>query len=155
MPKGRIIKSFVYLSEMGPTDGPLAVVPGSHRLYAKPSHAQPPSPNQALCVCSQFGPWETYRRSFRSSMTLDAELPQECMANHIKFTGSPGDVLLFDTACYHTAMPNVGGRDRRAVIMGWMSSASGAGGSAFTPEQAARLEASGRMTDTLRQLAGC
>ena len=46
-------------------------------------------------------------------MTLDAELPQECMANHIKFTG---DVLLFDTACYHTAMPNVGGRDRRAVI---------------------------------------
>ena len=110
---------------------------------------------QALCVCSQFGPWETYRRSFRSSMTLDAELPQECMANHIKFTGSPGDVLLFDTACYHTAMPNVGGRDRRAVIMGWMSSASGAGGSAFTPEQAARLEASGRMTDTLRQLVGC
>ncbi len=32
MPKGRIIKTFVYLSELGPTDGPLAVVPGSHRL---------------------------------------------------------------------------------------------------------------------------
>ena len=39
MPKGRIIKSFVYLSEMGPIDGPLAVVPGSHRLYAKPRRA--------------------------------------------------------------------------------------------------------------------
>ena len=42
MPKGRIIKSFVYLSEMGPSDGPLAVVPGSHRLYAKPSPRRAP-----------------------------------------------------------------------------------------------------------------
>ena len=54
----------------------------------------------------QYSPWETYGASFQSSMTLDAELPQEAMANHIKFTGKPGDILLFDTACWHTSMPN-------------------------------------------------
>ena len=36
--------------------------------------------------------------------------PQEAMANHVKFTGSAGDVLLFDTACWHTGMPNTSSR---------------------------------------------
>ena len=39
-----------------------AVVPGSHRLMDNP--------------------WELYGTSFRSSLTLDAELPQEAMPNH-------------------------------------------------------------------------
>ena len=74
-----------------------------------------------------------YGSSFQSSMTLDATmpqersshtyslthyaththsltLPQERMANHVRFTGKAGDVLLFDTACYHTAMPNRHGK---------------------------------------------
>lgn len=46
--------------------------------------------------------WESYQNSWQSSMTLDANLPQELMANHVKFTGKVGDVLLFDTACWHT-----------------------------------------------------
>ena len=101
----------------------------------------------------QYSPWETYGASFQSSMTLDAELPQEAMANHIKFTGKPGDILLFDTACWHTGMPNTSDYDRRAVIMGWTTSISSRG-KMFTDEQAARLEANGRMTPTLRQLSG-
>lgn len=101
-PKGRIIKMFFYTSDVTNDGGPLAVVPMSHRL--------------------QHGPWETLRRGFKSSMTLDAPLPQECMPNHVKFTGNAGDALLFDTACWHTAMPNVSNQNRRAVIMGWAAS---------------------------------
>ena len=46
LPKSRVIKGFVYLSDVGAEDGPLAVVPGSHRL--------------------QYGPWETYGISWVS-----------------------------------------------------------------------------------------
>ena len=38
-----------------------------------------------------------------------AELSQESMPNHVKFTCRAGDVLAFDTACWHTAMPNTNG----------------------------------------------
>jgi hypothetical protein len=88
-------------------------------------------------------------------MTLDAALPQECMANHVCFTGSPGDVLIFDTAIWHTAMANTSGRDRRAIIMGWNSTAAGGGSRPlFSDEQWSRLVAAGRTTPTLQQLSG-
>jgi hypothetical protein len=50
------LKMFLYLSDVGVDDGPLAVVPGSFKL--------------------PLGPLETLRCPFRSSMTLDAALPQ-------------------------------------------------------------------------------
>jgi hypothetical protein len=75
-PTGRQIKMFLAISDVAPDGGPLAVVPGSHRL--------------------KYGPWETLRRSFRSSMTLDAELPQASMPNHVRFMAKAGDALLFD-----------------------------------------------------------
>ena len=43
---------FLYLSDVGPEGGPLAVVPGSTKL--------------------PLGPLETLRQSFKSSMTLDS-----------------------------------------------------------------------------------
>ena len=73
-----------------------------------------------LCARSALSPQQ-------SSMTLDATMPQERMANHVRFTGRPGDMLLFDTACYHTAMPNRHGKDRRAIIMGWTTSTTSHG----------------------------
>ena len=50
-------------------------------------------------------------------------------------------------------MPNTSGKDRRAIIMGWLTSASRSG-PCLTEGQAAKLEAGGRMTEVLRQLAG-
>ena len=80
-PRARFIKQFVNIFDVEPHGGPLSgahpvvfsnqrtligllrpVVPGSHRLMDNP--------------------WELYGTSFRSSLTLDAELPQEAMPNH-------------------------------------------------------------------------
>lgn len=119
VPSSRQIKMFMAISDVAPDGGPLAVVPGSHRL--------------------RYGPWETLRRSFRSSMTLDAELPQESMPNHVKFTAKAGDALLFDHGTWHTAMPNTSGEERRAVIMSW--AASGGWGMPHMPPLRERTQA--------------
>jgi hypothetical protein len=50
-------------------------------------------------------------------------------------------------------MPNTSGADRRCVIMGWQSSLS-VTAPMLRPEHTAELEASGRMTPTLRKLVG-
>ena len=114
----------------------LGYVTGSHRL--------------------KYGPWETLRRGFKSSMTLDAELPQASMPNHVRFTAKAGDALLFDHGCWHTAMPNTSGTERRVVIMGWVASATrwehGSVGNMFSLEHEARLVAAGRMTPLLKEL---
>jgi hypothetical protein len=55
----------------------------------------------------------------------------------------------------HTAMPNTSGKDRRVVIMGYAASATrwaSPHGPLFSERHAAELEASGRMTETLRSL---
>jgi hypothetical protein len=39
-------------------------------------------------------------RSYQSSMTLDAELPQAAMPNHVRFAAPAGSVLLFDMATW-------------------------------------------------------
>ena len=57
-PRGRTIKMFFALSDVAEDGGPLAVVPGSHLL--------------------EYGPWETLRRSYRSSMTLECATPPPC-----------------------------------------------------------------------------
>ena len=110
---------------------PLSVVPRSFRLPC--------------------GPWETLRCSFKSSMTLDAQFRQDQMPNHYNFAAPAGTALLFDTACWHAAMPNTSGADRHCVIMGWQAQAAGP---MLTPEHMAELEGMGRMTDTLRRLVG-
>ena len=55
----------------------------------------------------------------------------------------------------HTAMPNTSGKDRRVVIMGYAASATrwaSPHGPLFSERHTAELEASGRMTETLRSL---
>eukprot|EP01048_Picozoa_sp_COSAG05_P009090 COSAG05_NODE_724_length_7726_cov_2.123771_3_plen_599_part_00 len=137
-PTGRAIKMFMAMSDVEADGGPLAVVPGSFRL--------------------KYGPWETLRRSFQSSMTLDAELPQSTMPNHVRFTSRAGDALLFDHGTWHTAMPNTSRKERRVVIIGWSSSAvrwaTPRGTGALLSEQhEKKLVASGRMTPLLRKLS--
>ena len=113
--------------------GPLAVVPGSHAL--------------------PLGPLEMLRCPFRSSMTLDATLPQAAMPNHYKFAAKAGTALIFDLATWHTAMPCLPGQpDRRCAIIGW-GGAGGAGASLST-ERLVEVEAAKRLTPTLRRLLG-
>ena len=57
-----------------------AVVPGSHRL--------------------RYGPWELLQRSFRSSLTLDAELDQDQMPNYFECSGKAGTAYIFDSATW-------------------------------------------------------
>ena len=132
-PTTRVIKMFLYLSDVSDDGGPLGVVPMSHRLPC--------------------GPWETLRCSFKSSMTLDAQFRQDQMPNHYNFAAPAGTALLFDTACWHAAMPNTSGADRHCVIMTWVTSAQ-ASNPTLTPEHMSELEGMGRMTDTLRRLVG-
>ena len=56
---------FINVFAVGNNGGALAVVPKTHRL--------------------PHGPWETLGRSFRSTMTLDAELDEHQMPNYFKF----------------------------------------------------------------------
>ena len=127
------LKMFLYLSDVSATGGPLAVVPGSHAL--------------------PLGPLEMLRCPFRSSMTLDATLPQAAMPNHYKFAAKAGTALIFDLATWHTAMPCLPGQpDRRCAIIGW-GGAGGAGASLST-ERLVEVEAAKRLTPTLRRLLG-
>ena len=56
------------------------MVPGSHRL--------------------RYGPWELLQRSFRSSLTLDAELDQDQMPNYFECSGKAGTAYIFDSATW-------------------------------------------------------
>lgn len=76
--RSRSVKMFVNIFDVPENGGPLSVVPGSHLL--------------------PFNPWEMFGRSWQSSLTLDAELPQEKMPNHVKFAAKAGTALLFDTS---------------------------------------------------------
>ena len=147
-PQSRELKMFIYLSDVAADGGPLGVVPGSSRL--------------------PLGPWETLRTSFRSSLTLDAALPQDKMPNHYAFVAPAGTALLFDLATWHSALPIVpSSPDRRALILGWNTSTGGGrarGGTGQVPDSAvppllsaehsAQLDAAGRLTPALRKLTG-
>lgn len=135
IPTTRTIKAFIYIHDVDEEGGPLAVVPCSHRLPC--------------------GPWETLRTSFKSSMTLDAATEQDKMRNHYKFAAPAGTALLFDTACWHTAMPNLpGSPDRRAVIMGWQAARVCGSSPTLSATHVKELEEMGRMTQTLARLVG-
>lgn len=136
MPRMRVLNMFVLIHDTAPNGGPTALVPGSHRLRQDPIVAT--------------------KRTWQSSLTLDADLPQEAMPNHVKCYGRAGTAYIFDSACWHTPMPNTSGDPRRCFRMGWRSTLLGgnSGSSPLTEERVARLEASGRMKPALRQMLG-
>jgi ectoine hydroxylase-related dioxygenase (phytanoyl-CoA dioxygenase family) len=74
--RSRDVKMFVNVFDVPENGGPLSVVPGSHRL--------------------PFNPWEIFGKSFKSSLTLDADLDQTDMPNHVKFAAPAGCALIFD-----------------------------------------------------------
>ena len=80
LPRCRSLKMFINVFAVSPDGGPFAVCPRTHRL--------------------DHGPLETLGRSYQSSMTLDAELPQSAMPNHVRFASDAGDALIFDMATW-------------------------------------------------------
>jgi|EP01043_Picozoa_sp_COSAG02_P059019 ectoine hydroxylase-related dioxygenase (phytanoyl-CoA dioxygenase family) len=60
---------FVNIFDVPENGGALAVVPGSHKL--------------------PFNPWEAFGKSFKSSLTLDAELHPTDMPNYVQLA-APG-----------------------------------------------------------------
>ena len=69
---------FVNIFDVPENGGALAVVPGSHKL--------------------PFNPWEVFGKSFKSSLTLDAELHPTEMPNYVQLA-APGELPPF---CLHT-----------------------------------------------------
>eukprot|EP01052_Picozoa_sp_SAG31_P018688 SAG31_NODE_1333_length_8743_cov_1.681050_14_plen_104_part_00 len=63
---------FVNVFPVPENGGALAVVPGSHKL--------------------PFNPWEVFGKSFKSSLTLDAELHPTDMPNYVQLA-APGELL--------------------------------------------------------------
>lgn len=62
---------FVNVFDVPENGGALAVVPGSHKL--------------------PFNPWEVFGKSFKSSLTLDAELHPTDMPNYVQLA-APGEL---------------------------------------------------------------
>ena len=101
------------------------------------------------------GPWETLRRSFKSSLTLDAEVAQTDMPNHFRFACPGGTWMVFDQATWHAALPNTSGVDRRVVITGYdRERLDNPAPPLFAPEVYGALEKAGRMTEAMRVLTG-
>lgn len=134
MPRHRVLNMFVHIFDCPEGGGATAVVPGSHRL--------------------RYGPWELLQRSFRSSLTLDAELDQDQMPNYFECSGKAGSAYIFDSATWHTPMPNTSSQPRRCFRMGWRSSEQNPTPTVLTPERVEFLKESGRMTSNLAQLLG-
>jgi hypothetical protein len=68
---------FVNIFDVPENGGALAVVPGSHKL--------------------PFNPWEVFGKSFKSSLTLDADLHPTEMPNYVQLA-APGELPPF---CLH------------------------------------------------------
>ena len=100
--------------------------------------------------CANAKPLQV-RHSTRFVRVLATDVLRICRR---RFAARAGTALLFDTACWHTAMPNVPGNlDRRSVILGWKAAVQSAS-PLLTAAHLAELEASGRLTPTLQKLVG-
>ena len=93
-PRARFIKQFVNIFDVEPHGGPLS---GAHPVF-QPTHADSEVCARAVVPGSHRlmdNPWELYGTSFRSSLTLDAELPQEAMPNHCECIVATAAVCVF------------------------------------------------------------
>jgi ectoine hydroxylase-related dioxygenase (phytanoyl-CoA dioxygenase family) len=87
------LKVFLAINDHGRSDGPSAVVPGSQLCAEEP---------RAIATFAGSG---------------GEGVPQREMPGLFEFTAQAGDAMLMDLRTYHTALPNVGARDRRTLIL--------------------------------------
>ena len=131
--RGRVVKAFVYIFDVGPEQGATSVVPGSFRLATGPQ-------------------WLTRQYGFGANEAEGGELPVTAMPNHFKFAAKAGDCIVFDIASWHSAMPNHTGLDREAVILGYKNGshvgrATARTGDMPTPELLRELDERGLLSD--------
>lgn len=148
-PRPRVAKMFVYPFGVSLDEGPTTLVPGSHRL-----------PNGPQAV------GHVAREPHLYVPTLDAEfvgpasneiggkggLPLEAMPNAVPMVVEPGTAVVFDNACWHTALPHSGVEDRRSLIVAFQSAGEAEGNSLVSPERLRELEAAGALTPAVRSL---
>ena len=80
----------------------------------------------------------------------------EALPNNVRAACKAGSALLFDTACWHTALGNSSGNDRQNVIMGYntVTPLRNTGG-LLSPESLSALDKLGRLEgDARRRLLG-
>jgi hypothetical protein len=93
--RARDIKMFVNIFDVEENGGPLSVVPGSHKL--------------------PFNPWEIFEKSFKSSLTLDAELHPYQMPCDLDST----PLALFDSRAASLTCICVFQKPRQVRRAGW------------------------------------
>jgi len=136
--RGRVVKAFCYIFDVGPDQGCTSVVPGSFRLACGPQ-------------------WLTRQYGFGENEAEGGELPVTSMPNHFKFAAKAGDCIVFDIASWHSAMPNHTDLEREAVIIGFKNGshvgrATARTGGMPSPELLKKLDAKGVLSDEHKQL---
>eukprot|EP01047_Picozoa_sp_COSAG01_P055561 COSAG01_NODE_6200_length_3797_cov_318.655760_4_plen_285_part_00 len=155
LPNYRVIKVLINLWDIAEDGGGTAIVPGSFRL--------PEGPRQTLAGHFSRGGQEAW-------FATDVHHPHQCpptksapelrhsqMPNHVLCAPVPaGTALCFDTASWHTGMPNTSGEDRRGVILGYRSSQTASVGHAcgVSDSTLRRLDARGLLPVVRRRLMG-
>ena len=140
-----IIKMFFYFFDVPENGGCTAVVPGSHKILSHPGR-----------VFDKV--WATSRtHDTEESNTISTLL----MPNQVKFAVSAGTAIIFNTAIWHTALPNTSTEDRQCVIIRYHSRTGGmppglvvSGSSGLTPSTLQQLAQKGLLNDERREILG-
>ena len=164
-PKARYIKTFTAIWDVPLNGGEGALVPRSHRLLAMP---------QEILAVNYRGNNAKHNNGQPQAGYHENDLPQETIPNCVRLTLSAGSQVCFDTATYHTSMPNTltasergrgggeDGRSRCTVEVDYRTS-GGLGGVSPSWQNAdgaiargtfQRLDAEGRLGRTRRRLLG-
>ncbi|MBB87547.1 MAG: hypothetical protein CMP06_09640 [Xanthomonadales bacterium] len=89
------LKLYILASEIGPADGGLLVSPGTHHLARALA-------DRHVLLGGQLG-------------TLANDVPPRLVQSQYKFTGTPGDIIIFDSDCFHMAEQVRIGQRRRVI----------------------------------------
>lgn len=150
-PRPRVAKMFVYPFGVRLAEGPTTLVPGSHRLPNGPQavgHVAREPDKYVPTLDAQFvGPASNEIRG-------KGNLPLEAMPNAVPMVVGPGTAVVFDNACWHTALPHRGGEDRRSLIIAFQSAGEQENTPMVSPEKLFELEAAGALTPAVRSLLG-
>ena len=150
-PRPRVAKMFVYPFGVSLSEGPTTLVPGSHRLPNGPQAvghvAREPHLYVPTLAAEFVGPAS-------NEIGGRGNLPLEAMPNAVPMVVEPGTAVVFDNACWHTALPHRGGEDRRSLVISFQSAGEQENSPMVSPEKLQELEAAGVLTPAVRSLLG-
>lgn len=110
----RALSVMVFLDDVTAANGPLMVIPGSHRTwFPRDWSKRPENVSEALLHDSREGEIEygLYRTHELQMLTVDRNMPV------VPITGKAGDVVFMDGNLVHASGPNLSDKDRRIAFV--------------------------------------